>query len=34
MPLDTFVPEPVIRMKVVDDPERTMRVIHEAVAVS
>lgn len=26
MPLDTFVPEPVIRMKVVDDPERTMPI--------
>jgi len=26
MPLDTFVPEPVIRMKVVDDPERIMPI--------
>ena len=26
MPLDTFVPAPVIRMKVVDDPERIMPV--------
>jgi L-fucose mutarotase len=28
MPLDTFVPSPVFRMKVVDDPERIMPV-HE-----
>ena len=28
MPLDTFVPAPVIRMKVVDDPDRIMPV-HE-----
>ncbi len=28
MPLDTFVPAPVMRMKVVDDPERIMPV-HE-----
>src|SRR6476659_3583964 len=28
MPLDTFVPAPVIRMKVVDDPDRIMP-IHE-----
>ena len=26
MPLDTFVPAPVVRMKVVDDPERIMPV--------
>ena len=26
MPLDTFVPAPVMRMKVVDDPERIMPV--------
>jgi L-fucose mutarotase len=26
MPLDTFVPAPVLRMKVVDDPERIMPV--------
>jgi len=29
MPLDTFVPSPVFRMKVVDDPERIMPV-HES----
>ena len=28
MPLDTFVPAPVMRMKVVDDPDRIMPV-HE-----
>lgn len=28
MPLDTFVPEPVIRMKVVNDPGRTMPIHH------
>jgi len=34
MPLDTFVPAPVTRMKVVDDPERIMPVherLHEVV---
>jgi len=30
MPLDTFVPTPVVRMKVVDDPERIMPV-HERI---
>ena len=30
MPLDTFVPAPVIRMKVVDDPDRIMPV-HERI---
>jgi len=33
MPLDTFVPAPVIQMKVVDDPERMVPVHHRMQAV-